>query len=102
MINFAMNDIRCDLFKYALQDKANEETINIVQKIRSVEKEDGEYVRLQVFGNPLHKRHLNQEIIVRTEELMIQFHPRIIKIAKQFADIRLSSENSEAALEAYG
>ena len=64
MLNFGMNDIRCDIFRKTTN---LEEIINIVQKIKTDQVgKNKEYVRLQIFGNPLHKKHLNQEIIVRT------------------------------------
>lgn len=58
MLNFTMNDIRCDIFKRKLNI---EEIINVVQKIQTDQiSKNKEYVRLQIFGNPLHKKHLNQ------------------------------------------
>lgn len=53
-----MNDIRCDILKRKLNI---EEIINVVQKIQTDQiSKNKEYVRLQIFGNPLHKKHLNQ------------------------------------------
>lgn len=37
-----------------------------------------------------------------TEELLIFFDPKIIKIATNFANVKINAENSSAALEKYG
>ena len=55
-----------------------------------------------VIGNPLDKKHLNTEIKVTTSELMVLFDPKIIAIATDFADLNVSKENREAAIEKFG
>lgn len=42
------------------------------------------------------------EINLTTQELLVEFDPRLIKVAQDFADIKINSKNTEAALEAYG
>lgn len=61
-----------------------------------------QYISLKVIGNPLDKKHLDTEIFLETEELIFYFDPKIIQIAQNFANIKVSSENTDAALDAYG
>ena len=49
-----------------------------------------QYIELEVLGNPLDKPHLNTDIKMTTSELMIIFYPKIIEVAVNFADLRLS------------
>lgn len=80
------------------------EYTDIIYKIVPIQSEfrDSEYIKLDVVGNPLDKPHLNTDIKLVTSELMIVFYPKIIQIATNFADLRLSQENKEAAIEKYG
>lgn len=43
-----------------------------------------------VVGNPLDKKYLNTDIKLKTSELMVLFDPKIISIATEFADLKLS------------
>ena len=61
-----------------------------------------EYLHVEVVGSPPEKPHLDSDIKVETSELMIVFYPKIIKIATTFADLKVSQENKEAALDTYG
>lgn len=65
-------------------------------------KSDTSYLKMVVVGNPLEKRYLNTEIKLATSELLVVFDPKIISIATEFADLKLSQENKEAALEKFG
>lgn len=55
-----------------------------------------------VIGNPLDKKYLNTEIKLTTSELMMNFDPKIITIATEFASLNISNENKEAAIEKFG
>ena len=57
---------------------------------------------MEVQGNPIEKPYLNTDIKLRTSELMIVFYPKIISIATDFADLKFSQENKDAAYEKYG
>jgi hypothetical protein len=57
---------------------------------------------LIVEGSPIDKPHMDTYIKLVTEELLIFFDPKIIKIAINCATLKISSENSSAALEKYG
>lgn len=61
-----------------------EDVTNIVQKLSEEVKEleNKQYVNLKVIGNPLDKKHIDTEIILKTDELLIFFDPRIIKVAQ--------------------
>lgn len=55
-----------------------------------------------VEGSPIDKPHMDTYIKLVTEELLIFFDPKIIKIATNFANVKINAENSSAALEKYG
>ena len=57
---------------------------------------------MEVVGSPPDKPHLDTDIKVSTSELMVIFYPKIITIATNFADLKISKENKEAALDTYG
>jgi len=81
-----------------------EQKIAILYKIvpDSQKNVDDEYVTLEVLGNPLERPHLNTDIKLRTSELMVVFYPKLINIATNFADLKFSQENKDAAYEKYG
>ena len=60
------------------------------------------YISLKVVGNPLDKKHIDTDISLVTEELLIMFDPQLIKVATDFANIKINAKNTEAAFEAYG
>lgn len=100
MLNFNMNDIKVDLFQ---EGKQREEKSVVRKFVRERNSHNGqEYIRLIVNGNPLDKTYLNTEIILYTEQLIIIFDPKIIDIAKTFADLEVSRQNTEVVLEKYG
>ena len=55
-----------------------------------------------MIGNPLDKKHIDTEIILFTEELLVLFDPQLIKVATDFANIKVNAQNTEAVFEAYG
>lgn len=80
-----------------------EESKKILSKLnQQASKLDNSYLNMVVVGNPLGKKYLNTEIKLATSELLIVFDPKIISIATEFADLKLSQENKEAALEKFG
>ena len=56
------------------------------------------YITLSVEGNPLSNKSIDTDIKVNTERLLIKFDPKIIKIGTDFADIKVSQENTETAI----
>lgn len=57
-------------------------------------KKIGKYVKLQVVGSPLQKKHLDTELSLTTQQLLLEFDPRLLKVAKDFADIKVSNKNT--------
>ena len=57
-------------------------------------KKIGKYVKLQVVGSPLQKKHLDTELSLTTEQLLLEFDPRLLKVAKDFADIKVGNKNT--------
>lgn len=104
LLNFGIGNIKIDMYSREVGKPENTKITNILQKMpeESTTKKLGQYIKLQVVGNPLGKKHLDTELILQTEELLVEFDPRLLKVATDFADIKISSQNSEAALEAYG
>jgi hypothetical protein len=83
--------------------EAEEKTAILYKVVPDSNKEmNDEYVSLEVLGNPLEKSHLNTDIKLRTSELMVVFYPKLITIATNFADLKFSQENKDAAYEKYG
>lgn len=102
-LNFDIDGFKVDLFRRMHAHLGAEETVSIVKKMaEELESDNKKYIRLKVVGNPLDKKHLDTEIVLETEELLVMFDPQVIKVATDFANIKVNAENTEAALEAYG
>lgn len=97
-----LNDIAVKMFKQAGVKPI--EYTDILYKIVPVSQQSKskEYVHMEVVGKPLDKPHLDTDIKVVTSELMVIFYPKIIQIATNFVDLRVSKENKEAVMDKYG
>jgi hypothetical protein len=55
-----------------------------------------------VEGKPIDKPYIDTDIVAATEELLILFDPKIIKIIQDFTKIKVSESNTQAGIETYG
>lgn len=103
-LDFGMEDIGVDLYEKRLNEAKLLSTTNILKKMpqEGLSRKIEEYVKLRVVGNPLDQKHLDTELILKTEQILVEFDPRIIKVGQDFANIKISEKNTEAAMEAYG
>lgn len=68
-LDFGMEDIGVDLYEKRLNEAKLLSTTNILKKMpqEGLSRKIEEYVKLRVVGNPLDKKHLDTELILKTE-----------------------------------